>query len=238
MLAIDLAKQIEDRVGAVGVQVACGFIGQQQGRLHDQRARHGHTLLLSARQAGGGRIQPRCQAHTFNQGQRPGLYRGRGVTLQTHHGQHHIFQSAEGANQVVVLKYKTNAAPAQLCQGVVIEPGGFQAGDQQLALCGPVQQTHQIEQGALTRTRRAHDGHKLARIQHHVDTVQDLHFGRLPHVEGFVQMDQLQHGFFKVRLGRACAGHGCVMHGFNLGWRPQGRVGLRAKPAPVRPASQ
>jgi len=48
MLFAHAAQQGKDAVGAFGVQVAGRLVGQYQRRLHGQRARHRHALLLAA----------------------------------------------------------------------------------------------------------------------------------------------------------------------------------------------
>ena len=49
-LRMGLREQVHDGVLGVRVKVSGGFVGKDQGRLTDQCARHGSTLLLPTRQ--------------------------------------------------------------------------------------------------------------------------------------------------------------------------------------------
>ena len=49
-LLVELEQHLHDLVAVLGVEVARGLVGQDQVRLVDQRARHGHALLLAARE--------------------------------------------------------------------------------------------------------------------------------------------------------------------------------------------
>jgi putative ABC transport system ATP-binding protein len=46
-LGVHVAQQLMERIGGPFVEVAGWLIGEQQGRLHDQRAGHCHALLLA-----------------------------------------------------------------------------------------------------------------------------------------------------------------------------------------------
>src|SRR3954454_18810234 len=57
-LGVETAEQLHDIGTAATVQVAGRLVRQQHGRFADERARDGHTLLLSARELAGTVIQP------------------------------------------------------------------------------------------------------------------------------------------------------------------------------------
>ena len=46
---VDLLQKSHDLHGIMGIQVSCGFIGQKNRRIVDQRPCDGHSLLLSSR---------------------------------------------------------------------------------------------------------------------------------------------------------------------------------------------
>ena len=62
---VQVAEQLQDGVGGVGVEVARRLVGQHQRRIVGQRAGDGRALLLAARERGGelGGLVP--DAHAF-----------------------------------------------------------------------------------------------------------------------------------------------------------------------------
>ena len=54
MMVLPLCNQVveqrEDRFGRLGIQVACRFVRDDDGRIVGEGARDGHALLLSARE--------------------------------------------------------------------------------------------------------------------------------------------------------------------------------------------
>ena len=84
----------------------------------------------------------------------------------------------------MVLKHKTNGMAAQLGECVVIKRGGFLAIDGKQTLCGPVQQTNDVQQCAFARALGPHHCTKLATFQNQIDVVQYFDFIGLTHIEG------------------------------------------------------
>ena len=68
---IQLGEQLHNLNGGRRIQIACGFIGQKNGRLIGQCPGDGHTLLLTAGEFIGHVLQPLTQAHFFQQHFRP-----------------------------------------------------------------------------------------------------------------------------------------------------------------------
>ncbi len=65
-------------------------------------------------------------------------------------------------NQVKALKYKADVAFTELCPLALRVVGNLMVHKMILTARGIVQQAHDIEQGRLATTRRAHDGYKFA----------------------------------------------------------------------------
>ena len=51
--AVQLAQQLHHRLAVLRVEVPGGLVGEQDRGLPDQRARHGHALLLAAGELAG-----------------------------------------------------------------------------------------------------------------------------------------------------------------------------------------
>ena len=199
LLAVELAQQLKHAVGAFGVQVAGGFIGQQHGRVHGQGAGHGHALLLAAAQMPGHVVLPGPQAHALDQAGGARAHGGVGKAGCAQHGQHHVFERGKGANQVVVLKHKADLVAAQPGQGAVVHGGGFFAADLQGAHGGAVEQPHDVEQSALARARGPDHGAKVAALQAQVNAMQDFGLEGFAHVKSLAHALQAHHDF-----GLAC----------------------------------
>ena len=61
------AEEVEDLLAGLGVQVAGGLVGQQQGRVVDQGPGDGHPLLLAAGELGRLVVQAVPQPHPVEQ---------------------------------------------------------------------------------------------------------------------------------------------------------------------------
>ena len=72
---VHLAQQRVQRVGGLLVEIAGRFVGEEDRRLHDERARHRDALLLAARQHAGPVRETLAQADPPQQrlGARPRL---------------------------------------------------------------------------------------------------------------------------------------------------------------------
>jgi len=138
MFLVDLSQQGEDRVRAFRIEVPRRLICQQHGRIHGQRSRNGHTLLLATAHVTGKVVPPRRQSNALDQLLGTLTHVRIGKSSRPQHGNHHIFKCGKGRDQVVILKNKANGVPTQTRQVLVIKRGGFLGADQQGARCGAI----------------------------------------------------------------------------------------------------
>ncbi len=60
-LTVEFGDELHDLAAALGIEIASGFIGQEDGRVSDDGARDGDSLLLSTGELGGCMVLPACQ---------------------------------------------------------------------------------------------------------------------------------------------------------------------------------
>jgi hypothetical protein len=172
LLLVDLAHEREDLVGGPGVEVAGRLVGQHQRRPPHQRAGDRHALLLPARQAP--RVLVRAVAEAdLGQGRdaaAPHLVgHARLVGGQRHH---HVLHDGERSDEVMKLEHEAEVARAQPREGLVLEQLCTLAADPYLACRRAIEQTDEIEQGALARARGADHRRELAVFDAQVDAVE------------------------------------------------------------------
>jgi len=135
---------------SAGVEVAGGFVGQQQAGGVGQGAGHGHPLLLAAGELGRLVLHAFGQAQFAQQGRRPGL-----GGLARHAGDHqrhgYVVEGRELRQQVVELVDETQLVIAQLPPGRFRKRIQALAGHGHPAGIGLIQPAQQVQQRALAR---------------------------------------------------------------------------------------
>src|SRR4051812_4754862 len=159
VLAVHVEKEVADVFPRVLVEVARGFIREEDpGTVHEGAGKR-HALLLAAGKLGG--VVTATGAETDGVERRMGALPGRVVTLQLQ-WQHDVLFRGERRKQVERLKDEADQPAADRgagflvdgLEGLPIEPYAARGGD--------IQAGKQPEQGRLARARRPHDGEALA----------------------------------------------------------------------------
>ena len=161
-------QQVHHTRGRSGVQVAGGFIGQQQPGAVHQGARNGHALQLATAQLLGQALAQVGQAHGCQHVLHP---IGFGAAQQ-HERQGYVLRHAEVGQHMKGLKHKPHmgAPPQGALRFIQRRQVGVAMHD---APRIPVVQPRQaVEQGGFAHARVAHDGHKLPRLH------RELHVGK------------------------------------------------------------
>ena len=111
-LGVHLPQQRVQRVGRVLVEVSSRLIGQQQRRLHDERPRHRHPLLLTTRQHARPMVEPLAEPHALEETPRPRppLGSGHARDPERHLG---VLERAELGQQVVKLEDEPDVTIAE-----------------------------------------------------------------------------------------------------------------------------
>ena len=165
-------QQFEDALGVRPVEVAGGFVGEQAGRLGDERPGDRHALALPARELGREVRQPRFQPHLGQQRPRSLQRLGPGPAPD-HPRQRHVLERSEFWQQMVELIDEAEHGVAQPAAGGFVEREHRLPRPAHFAATGPVEPAQQVQQGALARTGSPDDGHTLAGHHRQIHAVED-----------------------------------------------------------------
>ena len=162
-LFIEPAEQFQDLFAGVGVKVAGGLVGKEDGGIIDQSPGDGHPLLLAAGELRGFVIQAPLQTDPVEQifGPLAGLPVGE-VRRGIGQGHDDVVQGAGAGQQIEGLEHEADLFVAQLGPGIGIQGGDVLAVQPEFSGGGPVEAAQDVHQGGLARTRGAHEGEELA----------------------------------------------------------------------------
>ena len=170
-LAIELGHQRQHPRAVVGIEVAGGLVGDEQGRLVHERARDGRALHLAA----GHFLWVVPQA----MGDADALGQARGAAGGLAHGhpaqqarQRDVVAERQRRQQVEELEDEANALPPDAGELVVGEAFERAALERQLAGGGPIHRATEVQQCRFAATRRAHQGHEIAAVDGESDSVE------------------------------------------------------------------
>ncbi|MCR6657697.1 MAG: hypothetical protein NVV63_18240 [Opitutus sp.] len=171
ILLVELLEELHDLAALVGVQVAGGFVGEDDRGFGDQRAGDAHELLLTAGELRGIKVFLRDHVEAIERVAHDALavLLGR-VAIGERDLE--IFVNGEVVEQVVALEDETEMFLLQLEAFLFVElVHGFA---EQLVFTRPgaVVQAEDVEQGGLAGTGRTHDRHELTCGDFQVDVAQ------------------------------------------------------------------
>ena len=161
-------KQSENFIPLAGVEVARGFIGENQRRVVDQRPGDGDALALASRDFAGKMPRP---AREPDPGER---HLGAGSAIASPdapiaQGQLHVLGHAESRQQVEALEDEPDLFTAKLRQPVRVDAGDKTAVQAVGARSGMREAPQNFQQSRFARTRGPHDRHELAAADRQVD---------------------------------------------------------------------
>lgn len=103
-----------DRVACPGVEISCGFVGEENIGLGNQRPCDSGPLLLPARELRGVVARPVEHANLVQYPLHAVAALRTGDTATVYQGQFHVFKNRQVADQVKCLEYETDVPVAHL----------------------------------------------------------------------------------------------------------------------------
>ena len=172
---MELLKKGHNLVAGACVEVAGGFVGQDDDGVGDKGAGNGHTLLLAAGELCRSVVDALFEPHAVDDFHSALIPLTSRVMLVVHQRQLDILEHRGARQQVVVLEDETYLTVAYVGQLVAAEGGHIGAVDDIVAGGGGVETAQDVEQGGFAAARGAHDADKLARFDAEGDATQGVH---------------------------------------------------------------
>ena len=156
-----------------GVERAGRLVGEDELRSVDQRARDRDALLLAARELVRMMLRDCAMPDRVERFERGALRRCARRHAGVDHRQLDVLERARARQQIVGLEHEAQRARRECRRArrrssvetsLAFEHVGARG--------GPVEEADDVHEGRLARTRRAHHGHELARLDGEVDAAQ------------------------------------------------------------------
>ena len=195
-LFVQFLKHPQHLPAGMGVQRACRFVGQNDGRVADKGAGDGHTLLLAAGELVGLVPELAAQTHLFQRCD------GAAAALAAAHacvdeGDFHVFQQGQLGQQIILLEDEAQLLVPDGRQLTAVHLADVAAVQQIPAVGGHIQTADDVHAGGFAGAGLAHDGHELAFFDFHGDVVCSLYRGvtHLVILAHLIKLDQSAHAF-------------------------------------------
>jgi hypothetical protein len=190
-LAVQVLQQLHDRFTIVRVEISGGFVGEQDGRLPAQRARHGDALLLPAGELRRIVAHAVRHAYAFQRLHHLLFAIGGGHFLAVSERQLHVFVNCEIANQIETLKDKANFLIANARPVREVEALDGLAIQLIFACRRSIEQTENREQRGFAAARRPRHGNVLSFANGQMHSGERVRFDLIG-VEDFLQIFDLK----------------------------------------------
>jgi hypothetical protein len=155
----DAAEEVEDEGSGGGVEVAGGFVGEEEGRVVGEGAGDGDALLLAAgelvREAGGLRVEA-DPGEAFECGSA-----GLGM-LGEEEGEFDVFNGGEGGHELEGLEDEADLVAADASELGGCEGGGGLAEEEDVTGGGEVHGAGEVEEGGFAAAGASGEGDELA----------------------------------------------------------------------------
>ena len=177
---VELVDQGQDGLPGGLVEVPGRLVSQHDGGSTDEGPGDGDPLALSARELRGTGMGALCQADEV-QGVEGALAALSEWDAGVEEPVGHVVQHGGVFGQEELLEDEPDPGGPQIGHVLVCHCGDVEPGDPYLAGGGPIEGSHQLQQGGLARSGRADDPDQLALADGEVDSAQGLD-GRLTRV--------------------------------------------------------
>src|SRR5579864_7564531 len=123
---MQIVEEAKNFLSGGGVEVAGGFVAQQNGRAKNESAGDGHALALAAGKLVGTMVRADLESHAL-QHRRGALFRFAPPQALQSQREGGIFESGERGEEIESLKDHANFFPPQAGAPVVVERGQLNA---------------------------------------------------------------------------------------------------------------
>jgi hypothetical protein len=170
-ILMQMANEVQDLGSSVAVEVTRGLIGKNDGRGTCQCTSDCHPLPLTSREFIRKVSDAMGELHRVQQlGCTLVDFRARKPLQVKRKG--YIFQTGEGRQKIKELENKSNLLAAQASKVVIREPSHAFPIDADLAGCGPIQPTDQIEHRRFPGPGRPNDGNHFTALDLEIHLVE------------------------------------------------------------------
>src|SRR5262249_55709027 len=158
---IEHAHEVKNFAACARVQVAGRFVGEQQLRVGDQRARYGNPLLLAAGQLGRASFVRRSWYAHLLQERRSTLPRISEAHTEELQRPSDVLLDGEGREQIEALIDKSDVLQSQGAAGVVGQLGKVASENHNTAAARRIDPRDEVEQRAFPAATGTHHGNEL-----------------------------------------------------------------------------
>jgi len=168
-------EEFQDAGGVVGIEVAGGLVGKQQGRSVDQSAGHGGALHFAAAHL------VRESVGAWSESDEVEHVRGTGAGLPgpvaaQEQGQLDVFQCGHGGKEIEKLEDNAEALAAVVRKAGFVGAVQIESVDGDFARGRLVESAQQVEQGAFPAAAGSGHGHELGGGDLQAQVAQGVHF--------------------------------------------------------------
>jgi len=191
-------KELHDLLALGRVQIAGGFVGEDELGILNDGAGDAHKLLLSAGKLIGEKILLADDVELIKRvTHKAGAFLARNVLIGERNLE--VFKDRQVVNQVVALKNKADVGLVKLIAFFYVQfvNGLFE----EVELSGPcsVEHADDAQESGLSGARRPHDGDELALVDIEVDAAEKEEFVRA-RFDCFFEITQLNQWFHNISL--------------------------------------
>ena len=209
---LEFIKEGHDLDAGLGVEVAGGLVGQDDGWLIDQRAGNGDALALAAGELVRLVVHPGFEVDVA-QGFSGAFQSFRGRSAVVDERQFDVMQGGGAGQQVEGLEDEADFLVADTGKLVVVQGADQLVVEPVIALGGRVEAADQVHESGLAGSGGSHDGYIFVGLDLERDAAQSADLLLGAHVVGLPQVLDYDH----VALGRSAGGgldggHGVGCH--------------------------
>ncbi len=189
--AVEFLEEFHDLATAVGIEVAGGFIGHEDGGIVDEGAGDGDALLLAAGEFVGAVVEALAEADLFEEFLRAGGFVVDFVAVDEWEGD--VVDGGGAAQEVELLEDEADGFGADVGELVVVEPGDVFVEELEGAGVGLVEEAEEVEEGRFAGAGLAHDGDEFTGFNVQGDATQGLD-DHVAHGIAFGDVAKFDHG--------------------------------------------